>query len=76
MVWMVATAAVTPSRKRPSEIVQRLQKVAPATDVPLSCGESIPYTHAVVFTVNILLMCFQMSFSIVVCVCICVCDRV
>lgn len=46
MVWTFATAAVTPGRKRPYEIVQRLQRAAGVTDVPLSCGEGIPYTHA------------------------------
>lgn len=51
MVWTSATAAVTLSRMRPHEIIQRIQRVAAATDVPLSCGEGIP---PVVFTVNTL----------------------
>lgn len=69
MVWMVATAAVMVGRKRPYEIVQRLQRVAGATDVPLSCGEGIPYTHALRYSLCMLTkVCFQMSFSIAVCV--------
>lgn len=77
MVWMVATAAVMVGRKRPYEIVQRLQRVAGATDVPLSCGEGIPYTHALRYSLCMLTkVCFQMSFSIAVCVwlwvCVCV----
>lgn len=50
-VWTSATAVVTLSGMRPHEIVQRIQRVAGATDVPLSCGEGIP---SVVFTVNTL----------------------
>lgn len=45
MGWTLATVAVTLGRKGPYEIVQRLQSAAEATDVPLSCGEGIPYTH-------------------------------
>lgn len=79
MVWMVATAAVMAGRKRPYEIVQRLQRVAGATDVPLSCGEGIPYTHALRYSLCMLTkVCFQMSFSIAVCVhdyeCVYACD--
>ncbi len=72
MVWTFATAAVTPGRKRPYEIVQRLQRAAGATDVPLSCGEGIPYTHTLWYSQWICTVCFQMSFSIAVCVCVCV----
>lgn len=60
--------------KRPSEIVQRLQKVAGATDAPLSCGEGIPYTHAVVFTVNTLTKRLFPNVIFHSGVCVCLCD--
>lgn len=50
MVWTLATAAVTLCGERLHEIVQRLQSAAGATDVPLSCGGGIPYTHTLCYS--------------------------
>lgn len=59
MVWRSATAAAALRGKRPDEIVQRLQRLASATNASLFHGKGIPDSHAVVFTANTL--CFLLS---------------
>lgn len=59
MVWRSATAAAALRGKRPGEIVQRLQRLASATNASLFHGKGIPDSHAVVFTANTL--CFLLS---------------
>ena len=63
------------------EIVQRLQRAAEATDAPLSCGEGIPYTHTLwyslwigLFPNDIFLSWAHARVCVCVCECVWVCD--